>query len=126
MFSKIYSQKILEEMNGKNYHEVKRVFVTCRAIIEECCGPREFNRSVPCIRFKEEQKECKYSFPTTVILSFFVGIVGGDRFYLGHTASAVGKFFSLGGLGVWWIIDLVLLLSGELKPEGGHSWCNNY
>ena len=27
-------------MNGKNYHEVKRVFVTCRAIIEECCGPR--------------------------------------------------------------------------------------
>ena len=28
-------------MNGKNYHEVKRVFVTCRAIIEECCGPRK-------------------------------------------------------------------------------------
>ena len=82
---------------------------------------------VPCVRHQiQDDGKCVYSYPTSVILSIFLGITGGDRFYLGHTASAIGKLFTLGGLGVWWIVDIVLLLTGQLMPKEGYSWCNNY
>merc|ERR1712130_708421 len=67
--------------------------------IDDCCGSRTFYRKLPCVRYKlGEGDYCEYSYPNALIFSFFLGIVGADRFYLGLTATAVGKLFSLGGL----------------------------
>ena len=118
---KIYylNKHLFHSGHGENYEDVPVAFVECHVLNDlDCCGPSTFTRPVPCIHFKEEEGQCKYSFPTAVILSIFVGICGGDRFYLGHTASAVGKLFSLGGLGIWWITDIILLLNGQLRPVG--------
>ena len=41
------------------------------------------------------------------------------RFYLGHWQEAIGKFFSFGGLGVWTLIDVVLIAIGYLSPADG-------
>ena len=42
-----------------------------------------------------------------------------DRFYLRHWGSACGKLLSFGGLGVWTILDVVLVGSGFLGPADG-------
>jgi hypothetical protein len=34
-----------------------------------------------------------------------LGIIGGHRFYLGDTARSVAMLFTLGGLGVWTLVD---------------------
>lgn len=41
---------------------------------------------------------------------------------LGYTGTGVAKLFTLGGLGIWWVVDFGLLLSGHLRPADGSVW----
>ena len=44
-----------------------------------------------------------------LILGLFLGFFGADRFYLGKKKSAIFKAITLGGLGLWWFIDIAML-----------------
>lgn len=55
------------------------------------------------------------SFVLTWLLSLFLGLFGLDRFYTGRYLTGALKLLSLGGLGIWWIIDLVIVLAGGLR-----------
>jgi hypothetical protein len=59
------------------------------------------------------------SFVATWLLSWLVGIWGVDRFYLGKVGTGLLKLFTLGGLGVWWLIDLILVLAGAQRDSRG-------
>lgn len=56
---------------------------------------------------------------TAVLISLFVGVLGIDRFYLGYTGLGILKLITLGGCGIWALIDLILILMGNLKDSNG-------
>mmetsp|Transcript_53962 Transcript_53962/g.108306 ORF Transcript_53962/g.108306 Transcript_53962/m.108306 type:complete len:187 (-) Transcript_53962:57-617(-) len=74
----------------------------------------------PCVRYNGHQ------FPTAVLLSLFLGWAGADRFYLGQVGWGVFKLFTVGGVGLWWFTDLMLLILGHLHPADGSSWEPQY
>jgi hypothetical protein len=58
-------------------------------------------------------------FVTTVLLSFFVGWFGIDRFYLGYTGLGVLKLITFGLCGIWYVVDLVLIVLDKLPDANG-------
>lgn len=56
---------------------------------------------------------------TTLLLCFFLGYLGVHRFYTGNTLYGVLQLITLGGCGIWTLIDLVLLLTGSYQDEQG-------
>ena len=43
-----------------------------------------------------------------MILSWAVGYLGADRIYKGEVGLGILKLVTLGGLGIWWIIDALI------------------
>ncbi|AUC84434.1 TM2 domain-containing protein [Polaribacter sp. ALD11] len=56
---------------------------------------------------------------TALLLSIFLGGLGIDRFYLGYNLLGVLKLITLGGFGIWYIIDLIMIITGDLQPKNG-------
>ena len=44
-----------------------------------------------------------------LLLSILVGSLGVDRFYMGYIGLGILKLITLGGFGIWWLIDLILV-----------------
>jgi len=45
-----------------------------------------------------------------LLLSIFLGGLGIDRFYLGYIGTGILKLITGGGFGIWWLIDLILIV----------------
>lgn len=56
---------------------------------------------------------------TTLILNIFVGYLGVHRFYTGNIGIGVIQLLTAGGCGIWVIIDLILIITGDYKDGNG-------
>lgn len=55
------------------------------------------------------------------LLSWLLGWLGADRFYLGYIGLGVLKLLTAGGCGIWSLIDLILIGMGSMKDARGNS-----
>jgi len=55
----------------------------------------------------------------TTLLAWFLGEFGAHRFYLGKIGTALAMLFTLGGLGIWALIDFIFAVAGLMKDKDG-------
>lgn len=53
------------------------------------------------------------------LLSFFLGLFGIDRFYMGQVMLGAVKLITLGGFGIWWVVDQYLIGMGIARDGDG-------
>ena len=66
----------------------------------------------------EEQTSDK-DWTTLLILSILLGGLGVDRFYAGHIGLGVLKLLTVGGCGIWALIDIILVAVGNFTDADG-------
>jgi hypothetical protein len=59
------------------------------------------------------------SFLLTWLFALFLGVLGVDRFYLGKVGTGILKLITFGGLGIWVLVDLVIVLTGAARDKQG-------
>ena len=56
---------------------------------------------------------------TAILLCFFLGALGVHRFYVGKVGTGILQLLTFGGLGIWALIDFVMIVCGSFKDGQG-------
>ena len=59
------------------------------------------------------------SFVATLILCILLGDLGVHRFYVGKTGTGILMLLTFGGLGIWQLIDLIVIAVQKFKDSKG-------
>ena len=59
---------------------------------------------------------------TALILSIVLGVIGVDRFYLGYVGTGLLKLFTGGCFGILYVVDIILIATGNLRPRDGSPY----
>ena len=62
---------------------------------------------------------------SVALLCFFLGSLGVHRFVVGKTGSGIAMLLTLGGLGVWTLIDFIMILTNSFKDSEGNIVSNS-
>ena len=104
------------QLGGKSHDEV--FCSSCGSIIKKeaeiCpkCGVRQ--RSAPGFIM-----DLSANWLTLMLLSIFLGYLGVDRFYVGKIGTGILKLITAGGCGIWWLIDLIMIITGKFTDSSG-------
>ena len=61
---------------------------------------------------------------TTLLLSIFVDSLGVQRFYAGKIGTGILMLLTLGGCGIWYWIDLIMIIMGKFTDKDGNMIVN--
>lgn len=73
----------------------------------------------PVMKKKKRSPYAKQSYTTTLLLAFFLGGFGAHRFYTGYTALGVLQIITLGGCGMWWLVDFISICFNNFRTSKG-------
>jgi TM2 domain-containing membrane protein YozV len=54
-----------------------------------------------------------------LLLCLFLGYLGAHRFYVRKTGTAILMLCTAGGLGIWWLVDLIFVTCGSFRDKDG-------
>lgn len=69
---------------------------------------------------KVDTRYSEKSYWVTLLLAVFLGTLGVHRFYTGKKATGVLYLFTLGGVGIGWMVDIILVATGMFLDKEGH------
>jgi len=89
--------------------------VATSPLAEMCvkCGARLANGN--------SSEESGKNWLTTLILCLFLGVLGIHRFYVGKTGSGIAQLLTGGGLGIWTLVDLIMIITGSFTDKNGNK-----
>jgi hypothetical protein len=64
--------------------------------------------------------EGRFDWLTTLLLCFFLGALGVHSFYTKKTTIGIAQLFTLGGCGIWALVDLIMIIVGSFKDGNGN------
>jgi TM2 domain-containing membrane protein YozV len=67
----------------------------------------------------ETKKEINHEWLVTLLLAFFLGALGVHRFYAGKIGTGILMILTLGGFGIWYTIDVIIIACGLFKKKDG-------
>lgn len=62
-----------------------------------------------------------------LLLCFFLGGLGVHRYYVGKVGTGLLQMFTLGGFGIWALVDLIMIAAGSFTDKQGQvitKWTN--
>ena len=90
------------------------------AIARECphCGAQQFDVRSSALARSDLPSDKRAL--TTGLLCLLLGVFGAHRFYVGKYVTGFLMLFTLGGLGIWMLVDMILLITGQFRDKEGH------
>jgi ribosomal protein L40E len=88
--------------------------INIKAEICPKCGVRQLTLS------SNSMSEDQNKWVICLLLCWFVGVFGIHRFYTGHTGIGIAQLLTLGGCGIWALIDFILIVTGNFKDAKGN------
>lgn len=61
-----------------------------------------------------------YDWLTTLLLCFFLGAFGVHNFYTRKTGVAIAQLLTLGGCGIWALVDFIMILMESYRDGNGN------
>jgi len=67
------------------------------------------------------RQEGEKSFAVTAVLAFLVGFLGAHRFYTGYIGIGIAQLLTLGGCGIWALVDIISICFDSYKDAKGQD-----
>jgi len=69
---------------------------------------------------ENQTEKSEKGFVPTILLCLILGVFGAHRFYVGKVGTGIIQLVTLGGLGIWSFIDLIMIIVGKFEDKQGY------
>ena len=116
-------------MQGTNYSDFKycpNCGVQIGSRYTQCpnCGAQQAPMNTPYNtynnNYNRQQSQNSERWLIALLLCWFLGYFGAHRFYTGSIGIGLIQLFTLGGCGIWWIIDFILIIANQYRDSNGY------